>query len=82
VVEAQSHNFTFFNNETKRPDVRTELFYCGLVRDFYSTCNNSYMACSSPGPMFDIPDRESVDIVWVNKLDPKYVPTSEGSCMD
>uniref|UniRef100_A0A1J3CGV6 Spore coat protein A n=1 Tax=Noccaea caerulescens TaxID=107243 RepID=A0A1J3CGV6_NOCCA len=32
--------------------------------------------------MFDIPARESIDIVWVNNLNQYSVPNTAGSCMD
>jgi hypothetical protein len=59
-----------------------ELFYCGLVRNFTETCEKSYISCSSPGSMFDIPARKSVDIVWVNRLDPNILPDVKGTCFD
>jgi hypothetical protein len=40
------------------------------------------MACSSPGPMFDIASREMVDVIWVNRLDHNILPDVRGTCLD
>lgn len=54
----------------------SSLYYCGLTKHFYDDCNNSFIACSSPGPIFDIPSRDHIDIIWVNNLNPGSVPPS------
>jgi hypothetical protein len=86
VVEARSLLF-YFNTTDKNTGVRTlgnrtELFYCGVVRNYSDVCENSFMACSTPGPIFDIPDRKSVDIIWVNRLDRNILPEVSGTCFD
>lgn len=32
--------------------------------------------------MFDIPARESVDVIWVNRLDPNILPDVSETCFD
>jgi hypothetical protein len=41
------------------------------------------VGCSSPGPLFDIPTREFIDIIWVNEFDPSILPppSAGGSCL-
>ena len=73
------HSYEFIDSNGKKS---IELFYCSLVRNFYDTCDQSYLGCSSPGPMFDIPAREHIDIVWINALNSSLLPDSTGDCMD
>jgi hypothetical protein len=46
------------------------LYYCGLTRLWNETnCLKPQMRCSYPGPMFDLIQSETIDVIWVNELD-------------
>lgn len=74
-IEVRSYEFTDSTGKTY-----VELYYCSIVRGFYDTCNEAFIACSSPGPMFDIPAREHIDVVWINALNSSHIP--EGPSTD
>lgn len=76
LVEVTSRNITVDGASTSL------LFYCGLTRQLFQDCNKSFIACSSPGPIFDIPVRQPIDIIWVNNLNPESLPDMSETCME
>lgn len=55
--------------ESRMVDGKLSLQYCGRLRTFNQYCNESVYGCTS-GPMFDIEARSSIDVIWINNLNP------------
>ena len=58
-----------YASNTSDPNSTVLMSYCGYARLMNETdCSNGQLLCSIPGPMFYVPVKREINVVWINDI--------------